>query len=59
MHLHFESEFKRKIGRSTISDVNKNRNKIISIDIEIAKNKVRDRGTKNPQLEEALYIHHF
>ena len=41
---HFESEFKRKIG--TISDIIKNRNKITAIDVETAKNKVRDRGAK-------------
>ena len=55
LRLHFESVFTRKIGRSTICDILKNRNKIMAID---AKKKVRDRGAKYPQLEEALFIYY-
>ena len=36
LRVHFESEFKRKIGRSTISDIINSRNKIMAFDIETA-----------------------
>ena len=56
LRVYFSKKFKFVIPKSTMSDIVKNKEKLIKHN---SSNKFRERGAMYPQLEEALHIWFF